>query len=199
MLRIVICICVHTDTVPTTCKINIFPIHPFHSPDLLTPSPASSTTAGKQSSIWDWEKREEVKELKSELDRWKHGELASKKAVCCRAPGGQVLPDTSQCFQCCSGRQNKIPATKQHKGWRSSRQQFSGRSHRALQTSWYSGPVQAKHFNRGTHKGMHQRTNKSGQIYLPAVGGRLQGKARGSLCNEKEQRKQSTPKRVIFW
>lgn len=39
---------------------------------------------------------------------------------------------------------------------------------------------------------MHQGTNEAGQIYLPAVGGKLQGSVRGCLRSENKKRKQCT-------
>lgn len=49
-----------------------------------------------------------------------------------------------------------------------------------------------KHLNRGKHRGMHQGTKQAGQIYLPSVGGKLQGSVRESLCSKNKKRKQCT-------
>lgn len=75
-------------------------------------------------------------------------------------------------------------------------EQFSRRFHGALQTSWYAGSVQTKHLNGCKHRVMCESSRK---IYVPAVGGKLQGSVRESLCHENKKRKQSThTKRSYF-
>lgn len=68
MLCIVICI-VHTDTMPSTCKNNIFPIHPSQYSDLLTPSHFLHNCYNAVINPRLREGGEEVQELKSKLDR----------------------------------------------------------------------------------------------------------------------------------
>lgn len=135
---------VRKNIVPGTCKPGIFPI-PHLSPLLPSPSHPTflvfSTIAVKVVTNLGLRKEEGINQRAEiiKLDRWKRGEISIDKAGFSRVPGGLVLPDASQPFQCCSGRQLKIPATKvckQHKKWQSGIQRCSRRSHRALQTSW---------------------------------------------------------------
>lgn len=112
----------HTDTMPSTCKNNIFPNSPL---SVLRPSHPISFLHNCYKAVINLRLREgggrspraEIKTGQTELQG-----ISTQRSPFLQGSKGTGITWCLQCFQHCSGRQNKMTATKvcrRHKSWQS--------------------------------------------------------------------------------